>query len=334
MKPSNQSKTRVHFLRDLSPESKDLLTAALSPSIAFSSGEKLPQDDAIQVLVAGRITPEQLAALPALKMLVVPWAGIPEETRDLLRDAPVSVHNLHHNAAPTAETALALLFAAAKFIIPFDQALRRHNWQPRYTENPSVLLQGKTALILGYGEIGRHVGRVCRALNMDVLALRRHAPPGEHMQEGVHIYRSTALPELLPRTHVLLITMPLTEETRGMIGQHELNLMPPGGLLVNVGRGPVVDQAALYQALSGGRLAAAGLDVWYNYPEDEESRSHTPPSDYPFHTLENVVMSPHRGGEGGTQEIERLRMSALARLLNAAAAGQPVPNHIDLQAGY
>ena len=102
--------------------------------------------------------------------------------------------------------------------------------------------------------------------------------------------------------------------------------------LDNVGRGPVVDEAALYRALRDGRLDAAGLDVWYNYPADKASRSTTQPSDYPFHDLDNVVMSPHRGGYS-TERIER-RMAHLARLLNLAARGEPMPNRVDVWEGY
>jgi phosphoglycerate dehydrogenase-like enzyme len=102
--------------------------------------------------------------------------------------------------------------------------------------------------------------------------------------------------------------------------------------LVNVGRGPIVDEAALYQALREGTLHSAGLDVWYNYPTDKAARSHTPPSAYPFHELDNVVMSPHRAG--GADETDMLRMMHLAALFNAAARGDEMPNRVDLQAGY
>lgn len=324
----------VHFLRDLEPENRKMLVEKLDHKIILSAGD-LPEDGKIDVLITGRPEREHLEALPGLKMLVVPWAGIPEETRSLLMGFPqISVHNLHHNSAPTAETALALLLSAAKFIVPFDQALRANDWRPRYREKPSILLQGKTALVLGYGEIGQHVGQVCRALNMEVIAVRRNVPPGELIQEGVKVYGSSELHTLLPRAQALIVTVPLTDETRGLIGAQELSLMKKGGILVNVGRGPVVDQAALYQALTDGTLAAAGLDVWYNYPEDEESRANTQPADYPFGELDNVVMSPHRGGDGGTKDVECLRMSALAALLNAAARGEPAPNRVDLEIGY
>lgn len=325
----------VHFLRKLDPEYEPMLLSRLDENVRLSSGADLPEDVPVHVLITGQPSREQLDSCPDLRMLVIPWAGLPEETRTRMADYPqVAVHNLHHNAAPTAETALALLFAAAKFIIPFDQPLRQGDWRPRYAEKPAILLQGKTALVLGYGEIGQHVGRVLRAMNMEVLGVRRQVPAGEHIREGVKVYPQSELHNLLPQVQVLVVTVPLTDETRGMIGARELEMMKPGGVLVNVGRGPVVDQEALYNALRDGKLAAAGLDVWYNYPEDEESRANTPPADYPFGELENVVMSPHRGGEGGTRDVERLRMSALANLLNAAARGEPAPNRVDLEAGY
>jgi phosphoglycerate dehydrogenase-like enzyme len=108
--------------------------------------------------------------------------------------------------------------------------------------------------------------------------------------------------------------------------------MPPGGILVNVGRGSVVDQGALYAALKTGHLHAAGLDVWYNYPEKPEKRERIPPADFPFHELDNVVMSPHRGG--GSDQTEVLRMTHLAASLNAAARGEQIPHRVDLAAGY
>jgi phosphoglycerate dehydrogenase-like enzyme len=330
-----QKTLRVHFQRNLKEDALQMLISKLDKNIEFSAGEELPQDDRIQILIAGSIDEEKLPSLPNLERLVIPWAGIPTETREQFLGHPsIRIHNLHHNAAPTAETALALMFSAAKFIIPFDQPLRSGDWRPRYQENPVILLQEKTALILGYGQIGQYVGRVCRALNMEVLALRRNVAPGEHLHEGVKVYPQSELHTLLPRVQVLIVTLPLTDETRGMIAEAELKLMKKGGILVNVGRGPVVDQGALYRALRDGTLAAAGLDVWYNYPKDKESRANTPPADFPFGELDNVVMSPHRGGEGGTRDVEKLRMSALAQLLNSAARGETVPNQVDLTAGY
>lgn len=319
----------VHVLDSREAGHVDYLRGLLAPGVTVSLAGEIPPNT--RILVGGRPTRDHLQACPHLQALIIPFAGIPEATRDLMFDFPdVTVHNLHHNAPTTAETALALLLAAAKQIIPFDRTIRGNDWTLRYTYDGTFVLDGKTILILGYGEIGRRVGDACRALGMTVLGIRRRVdastPDFVHPPEHLH--------DLLPRSHVLMVCLPGTPETDGMIGARELALMPPGSIVVNVGRGLVIDQAALYHALKDGRLFAAGIDVWYNYPRDVESRLGTAPADYPFHELPNIVMSPHRAGGGGAPEVERRRMDALAVLLNAAASGEPLPYRVDVRAGY
>lgn len=304
----------------------------LDPEIHLQTGEQIPQPAEYEILIAGRPTPAQLEASPRLHTLVIPWAGMPEVTAELIAGYPhIRVHNLHHNAVATAETALMLLMAAAKQIIPIERRFRENDWRPRYAPNPAITLSGKTALILGYGSIGQHVGEVCAALGMRVLGTRRSLT--SPIRAGAaELYPASTLHQLLPQANALIVTLPLTGETRGLIGAAELALLPPQAVVVNVGRGPVIDQFALYEALKEGHLHSAGLDVWYNYPQDEASRVNTPPADVPFHLLENVVLSPHRGG--GAADIETARMTHLANILNNAAHGKPLPNQIDLERGY
>lgn len=326
---------RVHVLFPPDRLALDDLAAQLDASVQLAVGTDLPSTADFEVLVAGRPTPEWLAASPQLRALIIPWAGLPEQTQDLLRDFPhVTVHNLHHNAAQTAEMAIALLLAAARFILPADRQLRWGDWTIRHDPPPVLILDGKTALILGYGAIGQRVGRVCQALGMSILAVRRNPSgpaPGDVLAE---IHPLTDLRGLFPRADAVIITLPLTEETRGLIGAQELALLPSCAVLVNVGRGAIVDEAALYDSLNSRQLLAAGLDVWYQYPEDEAGRTGTWPSSFPFHELDNVVMSPHRGGAFGSDYTEKARVTQLARLLNAAARGEPIPNRLDLFVGY
>lgn len=307
--------------------------ARLQPGISITTGPDVPDPAEYHILVAGRPQREFITASPNLRAFVVPWAGIPDSTRDLLLEYPrVAVHNLHHNALPVAEHTFTLFLAAAKFIVPMDRSLRAGDWRPRYRPNPTVLLAGKTALILGYGAIGQKVAGLCQGFGMHVVGVRRRPISAPTDEAGIEMAHLAELASLLPRADALFICLPHTPETTGLIGAEELALLPPHAILVNIGRGPIVDQAALYAALRNGGLYAAGLDVWYNYPPDEESRAHTPPSDYAFHELDNVVMSPHRASH--SIETEALRIEHLADLLNAAARGEPLPNRVDLQAGY
>ncbi|MEJ2734406.1 MAG: 2-hydroxyacid dehydrogenase [Anaerolineae bacterium] len=315
-------------------ESLQLLRSQLHADIDLTTGPNPPDPAHYQILVAGRPQREHIIASPNLQALVIPWAGLPEPTRRLMLDFPhIAVHNLHHNALPVAEHAIALLLAAMKLIVPMDRSLRSHDWSPRYQHKPSLLVSGKRVLILGFGTIGHHVADLCEGLGMEVTAIQRHAePPAIGTPKGIKPAPPEELHRLLPDTEALFVCLPHTAETTGLVGAEELSLLPAGAVLINIARGPIVDEAALYRALSEGRLYAAGLDVWYRYPDDKETRSRTPPADHPFHELDNVVMSPHRAGH--TEETERLRMEHLAELLNAAAQGEPMPNRVDLQAGY
>lgn len=321
---------QVHCLHDFGDEARTHLESSLDPEIQMTWGEEPPSTT--QVLVGGRPQLEHVSACPGLQRLIVPWAGVPPAIGAAIEARPeLRVHNLHHNASATAETAVALLLAAAKRVVTHDQSLRKGDWTPRYAETSSLLLDGETALVLGLGAIGKRIARALQGLGMRVVATRRGVV-GEETWNGVTLHPPGHLPTLLRDAKVLMIALPLTDETRGLIGAEQLALLPEHAVLVNVGRGPIVDDAALYEALESGRLGGAGLDVWYRYPKTEDERANCFPSEHPFHELENVVMSPHRAGHA--RGIDVRRMTDLADLLNAIARGDDVPNPVDPARGY
>ena len=324
---------KVFFHQHVAQGVADDLRAQLLPEVQLHCAEATPEPADYHILIDAFPNQERLEASPALQAVIIPFAGPPASTQALLRGYPqLSVHNAPYNAVPTAETALALMMAAAKFVVKADAALRQGDWRLRYGERPQLLLQGRTVLILGYGRIGRHMAPVCRALGMEVLGLRRTLQPEDAQDPHASVYSIAELPDLLPRADVLLIALPETPETVGLIDAAALARLPADALLVNVGRGAVVEEQALYEALRDGRLAAAGLDVWYRYPKDEAARSHTLPSSYPFQDLDNVVLSPHRAGWLGRNDASNMRF--LATMLNAAARGEDLPHQIDLERGY
>ena len=329
-----EKKLSVRMLSQPEADAQTYLWELLDPGVDLAVGSEITGTPDYHVLVAGRPQREFVTASPNLHTLVIPWSGLPKPTRELMLEFPrVAVHNLHHNAAQVAELAMALLLAAAKVVVPMDRSLRAHDWSPRYKPNPSVLLEDKRALVLGYGAIGRRVARACRALGMKVEAIRRFL---EKTEPGCpdELYPPEALRDRLALADVLVICLPLTEETDGLLSAWELSLLPRGALVVNVGRGPIVDEEALYCLLKERYLSGAGLDVWYHYPDRVESRANTPPSAYPFHELDNVVLSPHRGGAPGERETERKRMRELAEVINKLARCEPAPGRVDLNLGY
>ena len=299
------------------------------------------------VLIDGRPSAEMLDSFLGLQTVIVPFAGVPEPTLQLVKERPrLRLHNLHHNASATAETAVALLLAAAKLVPSMDAKMRELDWSPRYEPSRAVLLEGRTALILGYGEIGRRIATLCSALGMSVLATRGSVDRME-LDGTVEVHPASALNGLLGRADAVIIALPQTPATVGLIGSEELALLPEGAILVNVARAQIVDEEALFNSLRTGHLHSAGLDVWYSYPrggalqnqinvpgyfEMPTDAKGAPPSRFPFHELPNVVMSPHRGGT--TMDTETKRVEHLARLLRAIADGKEVPNRVNMERGY
>jgi phosphoglycerate dehydrogenase-like enzyme len=315
------------------PDPVDLshLQTILKPAVELSIATEPPDDSDFDVLVHGRPTHAWLTASKRLKGVVIPFSGLPQSTAKVLTSFPeLKIYNLHHNAVPVAEMAVALLMAAARRIPYLDQKLRQHDWTPRYQDRlTSFLLQGRRVLVLGYGHVGRHVARLCSALGMQVKGIKR-TPSSE--QSNIEVRSIEFLPDLLPWAQVVILCLPLTSETEGLIDAHLLSLLPADAILVNIARGEIIDEEALYRALADGSIAAAGLDVWFNYPESVEERSRTPPSAFPFEQLENAFLTPHVAGK--VAATEKLRMEHLAALLNQLAEGRKPIREVDLARGY
>jgi phosphoglycerate dehydrogenase-like enzyme len=254
---------RVHLLRETDEELIENLRTQVKGDVVLTYGDGIPDPPDYEILVCGVPDKESIEASPNLKHLIIPWAGLPGKTRELMLSHPeISVHNIHHNAVPVAEMAMALMLAATKGIIPIDRSLRQHNWTKRY-ENPEIsLLQGREALIIGYGAIGSKIAVRCMAFGMGVTAI--DARDMGDSDGDVRLYQPSDLRKRLPLADVVFLSLPLTPETKGMVGAEQLSLLPRGATLVNISRGKIVDEEALYEELKSGRIRA-GLDVWYNY---------------------------------------------------------------------
>ena len=306
------------------------LYTQLNDGIMVTHGTEIPENASYQILISGRPSVELLEGSPNLSALMIPFAGLPAVTRERMADYPdIAVHNVHYNAPPTAEMALALLMASARNLIPSDREFRQNNWIARYEPYPSILLGGKTALILGYGAVGASLGILLKAMGMTVIGTRR-----SNIDEAKGIYASDKLHVLLPQAQVLIVALPATDETEGLVGKEEFDLLPEGAIVVNIGRASVIDQYAFYDALKSGYLHGGASDVWYHYPKNEAERDNTAPADVPFHELDNMVLSPHRAGGGGNDEIEFMRMTAIAESVNIAHTGVTMPHEVNLDLGY
>jgi phosphoglycerate dehydrogenase-like enzyme len=278
----------------------------------------------VDVLVTMAFTREMAAAAPRLRLVQVPGAGLDRIDRSALGPG-TELANAYGHDTGIAEYVLGAMLAMSRSFCRLDADLRRGQWDSVWSGATVPLwpeLAGKTLGILGYGRIGQAVARRALAFDMDVLAIRRD--PSRPDPQGLAFLRGPeALADVLSRADYLAITLTLTPDTRGLIGARELGLMRPTAILVNVARGEVVDEDALYRALHEGRIAGAALDVWYRYPA---GAGPTPPATRPFHTLPNVLMTPHVSG--WTEGMMDARAGVIAENIHRVARGEVPVNLI------
>ncbi|MEO6001701.1 MAG: 2-hydroxyacid dehydrogenase [Opitutus sp.] len=228
--------------------------------------------------------------------------------------AGCTVCNVYGHERGVAEQAFLLMLALHKGLFALDASLRRGNWTPERPYLPEM--NGRKLLILGLGHIGRELVRWGKFLDMDVSVLTR--TPRAKRTESLELSAFGGLNELdahIGRADFVVVAIPATAETIDLIGAPQLALMKPTAFLINVGRGPVINEAALFEALRDRRIGGAGLDVWYQYPAPGQERL---PSRFPFNELNNVIMTPHKP----TAETMAYRWREIAANLGRLVRGE------------
>jgi phosphoglycerate dehydrogenase-like enzyme len=222
-----------------------------------------------------------------------------------LRDSDVVLTNGRGIFAPAlAEWAVAAILYFAKNFPRLLRGQRERTWESFTVER----VEGQTVGIVGYGSIGRAVAERCAALGMRPVAFSRH--------QG-------SLEEVLRESDYIVVSTPLTDDTRGLIGAAELEAMRRNAVLINIGRGPVVDEAALVGALKTRRIKGAALDVFEHEPL---------PPDHPLWTLDNVLISPHGADYTGDSHLRAMR--CFLDNLGRFERGEELLNVVDKSAGY
>jgi phosphoglycerate dehydrogenase-like enzyme len=276
----------------------DLLPSPRYPSDHHGNEdfERTPeQEERFAKLVAGAEVlfgipgelPERLAwavrTAPGLRFVQATFAGAGQQVRraeltdeELERVAISSTAGVH--AVPLAEWSIFGLLAFAKGL----PRLRRDAMARYWAHYPTEELRSKTLLVVGVGAVGLEVARLASAFGMHVVGVKRNAD--EQLPHLDSLHPPEQLRHLVGEAHAIVVTLPLTDETRGLIDRETIDRMREGAIFVNVGRGRVVDEDALIDALRSGKLAGAALDVTYKEPL---------PPDSPLWELENVILSPH-----------------------------------------
>jgi phosphoglycerate dehydrogenase-like enzyme len=221
---------------------------------------------------------------------------------------------------PISEHVFGLLLCFARDLHRAVRAQARHEWIS-FRQQHLFELARQRLLLVGVGAIGVRVARLAEALGMEVWGVRNH--PERDAPHVAAMFGPAQLLELLPQVDSVVVTVPLTEETRGMIGARELQAMKRSAHLINVGRGGVIEEPALIRALEAGEIAGAGLDVFEEEPL---------PADSPLWDMENVIVSSHYAGL--TPHYNERALEIFLDNLDRYRAGEPLKNVVDKKRGY
>jgi phosphoglycerate dehydrogenase-like enzyme len=256
---------------------------------------------------------------PNLRLLQTPGAGTDAIDTALLSPR-TAVCNCFEHEIGIAEYVLGAMLEWVIGLRRMDASFRQGDWTGSYLCGPvHGELYGKTLVILGYGRIGRETAQRALAFGMAVRACSRTARADALAGQVAGMDK---LPELLPAADFVLVTLPLDDTTRGLISADALARMKGSAVIINVSRGPVIDEHALYDALRDRRIGGAIIDVWYGYPAQGERRA--APARLPFHELDNILMTPH--ASAWTDGLLPRRNRAMAENLNRLARGEPLLN--------
>ncbi|MBN2240290.1 MAG: D-glycerate dehydrogenase [Dehalococcoidales bacterium] len=321
------SKPKVFVSRIIADKALDKLAAEtemevwqeeLPPSYEILT-EKVRNVEGFLSLLTDKVDAALMDSAPNLKVVSNFAVGfdnisIPEATR---RGIPVS-NTPEVLTETTADLAFTLLMSAARRVVEGDKFTRAGKWK---TWGPGLLLgqdiHHATLGIVGMGRIGREVAKRASGFDMRVIYVDEYKQPDE-VEKKLNLTKVDSLDELLAEADFVSLHVPLTESTRHLMGEEQFARMKPTAVLINSSRGPVVDQAALYNALKSGRIFAAGLDVTEEEPISQDD---------PLLTLDNVIVLPHIAS-GSVVTREKMAVMAADNIL-AGLRGDRLPNCVN-----
>jgi phosphoglycerate dehydrogenase-like enzyme len=271
--------------------------------------------------------PTDMPPAPSLRLLQLPGAGTDDIAFESV-PAKAAVCNVYEHEIGIAEYILSAMLQWVIGIPRMDAALRRGQWYGSHLSGPRHdELYGKTVGIIGYGRIGHEVARRARAFGMKVLACSRTPRSSDEFVERVDAMDRLSV--VLPASDFVVLALPLEPSTAGVIGTQQLARMKPSAVIINVARGALIDERALFEACREKRIGGAVIDTWFKYPA--EGYDIAEPSNLPFRELENVIMTPH--ASGWTEGLRPRRCKMIAGNLDRLARGEPLINVVKQPVG-
>ncbi|MEE9321729.1 MAG: 2-hydroxyacid dehydrogenase [Granulosicoccus sp.] len=289
----------------------------------------------VDVLLGGLLTEVIYQSARDVNFFQIPWTGIDNLDFDLIQKYDVTVCNSHSSARVVAEHAVALMLASARKIPYHDRLLRAGKWNRVNAGGNAVTpfsrnIFGSRVLLLGFGGIGQAIARMLAGFSCRINVVNSTGEKPDLDIEIDTVYPTSQLALAVENADWVFVVMPLTETTNNLVDTAVFESMKAECTLINVSRGAIVDESALFAALSTKSIAGAAIDTWYTYPSVSSPES-APSSNFNFAKLDNIVMSPHRAGyaTGGFPHLDDV-----AKNLNRAKAGKPLINRISATKGY
>ncbi len=336
--------TNVLFIWDVREELKEYLRNGLSHlenvNLIFledtSEENLLKHAPNAQILVGWRPSRNLLDTAAYFRLFINPGVGVQhhlETFRELTKTRDVVLINGHGNTYFTAQHAVALLLALTNKIIPHHRWMEEGKWRKGDSDAKSTPLRDRKIGFLGYGAVNKKVHRFLSGFDVEFHVCRRSwKEETEALPTAVKKYANSDIHEFLKQIDTLMIGVPQTPETIGLIGSKELQLLGEQGLIVTVARGLVIDEEAFYKALSEKQVAGAAIDVWYEYRPEGDTEGRKYPSSYHFHKLDNVVLSPHRGASP-MDDLKRWD-EVIENITRFVEGRKEFINVVDLERGY
>ena len=278
-----------------------------------------------EVIFGFSLRPQQFTAARKLRWIHSPAAAVHQFMFPQLVNSDVILTNARDVHGPVvAEHVIALIFALAKQIPQAVRLQQKHIWGQEliWREHRPRELAGATLGLIGLGSIGRAVAQHAKALGMRVIAVREH-PEKESVPNVELVLPSGQLDDLLSQSDYVVLAVPVTPSTQGLLGSEQIARMKSGACLINVGRGPLIDEAALVKALRQHAIGGGALDVFEKEPL---------PANSPLWDLEHLLITPHTAGM--TEKLWERHYTLFSENLRRYQSGEPLLAVVDKKSGY
>lgn len=312
--------------KDLLPDDVELITPEKGTDEELV---RLARD--VDIIVCTRLSAAVVKEAKRLKLIQKTGAGVDALPFEVIGDNVLVANTSGSNPVPLAEGAISLLLALARRVV------QRHNSFPNINKGRGTELRGKKVGIIGLGHIGIEIAKRLQGFEMKILGLKRRKSIDLQKKMNLEFLGGPEdLDYVLSESDFVVVIVPLTPATRGMIGEREIGLMKRSAFLINVARAAIVDEKALFFALKENKIAGAALDVWWipHWWDPKWKPELDKPSRYPIWELPNVIATPHNIGYADFTKFSENPLKIIAENINNIAKGNPPINQVDKEHQY